>query len=122
MLDILFLAAPIAFKGRLVQYAKRILRPHPGKTTAEIHDYHDINTGVLAGQPHLVILAAAQTGSCWNIRNMPEVDYFRCFSLNGYFIDGPRTDDARLRADRVQPVGWVVTRWRVAPGAWTGPL
>lgn len=47
-LDTLFLAAPIAFKGRLVQYAGRILRPHPGKTTAEIHDYHDINTGVLA--------------------------------------------------------------------------
>ena len=47
-LDTLFLAAPIAFKGRLVQYAGRILRPHPGKTTAEIHDYHDVATGVLA--------------------------------------------------------------------------
>ena len=47
-LDTLFLAAPIAFKGRLVQYAGRILRPHPGKTTAEIHDYHDQRTGVLA--------------------------------------------------------------------------
>jgi superfamily II DNA or RNA helicase len=48
ILDTLFLAAPIAFKGRLVQYAGRILRAYPGKTTAEIHDYHDINTGVLA--------------------------------------------------------------------------
>lgn len=47
-LDTLFLAAPIAFKGRLVQYANRILRPHPGKTTAEIHDHHDQRTGVLA--------------------------------------------------------------------------
>jgi superfamily II DNA or RNA helicase len=48
ILDTLFLAAPIAFKGRLVQYAGRILRPHPGKTTAEIHDYHDVATPVLA--------------------------------------------------------------------------
>ena len=50
-LDTLFLAAPIAFKGRLVQYAGRILRPHPGKSTAEIHDYHDAATGVLASSP-----------------------------------------------------------------------
>jgi superfamily II DNA or RNA helicase len=47
-LDTLFLAAPVAFKGRLVQYAGRILRPHPGKATAEVHDYHDILTGMLA--------------------------------------------------------------------------
>ena len=48
VLDTLFLAAPIAFKGRLVQYAGRILRAHPGKITAEVHDYYDIATGVLA--------------------------------------------------------------------------
>lgn len=47
-LDTLFLAAPIAFKWRLRQYAGRILRPFPGKTTAEVHDYHDTATGVLA--------------------------------------------------------------------------
>jgi len=48
VLDTLFLAAPIASKGRLVQCAGRILRQHPGKTTAEVHDYHDSLTGVLA--------------------------------------------------------------------------
>ena len=47
-LDTLFLAAPIAFKGRLVQFVGRILRSHPGKTDAEVHDYHDTLTGVLA--------------------------------------------------------------------------
>ncbi len=46
-LDTLFLAAPVAFKGRLVQYAGRVLRSHPGKATAEVHDYHDVATGVL---------------------------------------------------------------------------
>jgi superfamily II DNA or RNA helicase len=47
-LDTLFLAAPVAHKGRIVQWVGRILRPYPGKTTAEVHDYHDAHTGVLA--------------------------------------------------------------------------
>lgn len=35
-------------KGRLVQYAGRVLRAYPGKQTAEVHDYHDIETPVLS--------------------------------------------------------------------------
>jgi hypothetical protein len=37
-LDTLFLAAPVASKGRLLQYAGRILRPYEGKATAEVHE------------------------------------------------------------------------------------
>ena len=47
VLDTLFLAAPISFPGRLVQYAGRVLRPWPGKVTAEVHDYVDVEVPVL---------------------------------------------------------------------------
>ena len=47
-LDTLFLAAPITFKNRLVQYVGRITRPHVAKTTATVHDYHDELTPVIA--------------------------------------------------------------------------
>lgn len=47
-LDTLFIAGPVSFKGRLVQYAGRVLRAYPGKQTAEVHDYHDIEAPVLS--------------------------------------------------------------------------
>lgn len=47
-LDTLFLAAPVAFDGLLVQCAGRVVRAHPGKEVALVHDYHDVNVPVLA--------------------------------------------------------------------------
>jgi superfamily II DNA or RNA helicase len=48
ILDTLFLAAPTSFHGTFEQQIGRILRPYHGKTTAEVHDYHDTLTPVLA--------------------------------------------------------------------------
>lgn len=40
-LSSIFLATPIKFSGRLIQYIGRILRPAPGKERARIFDYQD---------------------------------------------------------------------------------
>jgi superfamily II DNA or RNA helicase len=47
-LSTLFLAYPIKFDGRLIQYMGRVLRPAPGKDKAKVYDYCDLHVGVLA--------------------------------------------------------------------------
>ncbi len=46
-LDTLFLALPIAWKGKVAQYAGRLHRDYDGKTEVQIYDYIDINVPVL---------------------------------------------------------------------------
>ncbi len=46
-LSTLFLATPIRFSGRVLQYLGRVLRPAPGKRTARVFDYVDVQVETL---------------------------------------------------------------------------
>jgi superfamily II DNA or RNA helicase len=46
-LSTLFLATPIRFNGRVLQYLGRVLRPSPGKKKARVYDYIDKHVGLL---------------------------------------------------------------------------
>ncbi|RRD03087.1 helicase [Arachnia propionica] len=46
-LDTVFLAAPIAFEGLLIQCVGRVLRAAPGKDIALVHDFHDADVPML---------------------------------------------------------------------------
>ncbi len=46
-LTTLFLATPISFSGRVLQYLGRVLRPAPGKELARVYDYVDTHVEVL---------------------------------------------------------------------------
>lgn len=46
-LDTLFLVLPIAWKGKVAQYAGRLHRNYPAKTEVQVYDYIDIHVPVL---------------------------------------------------------------------------
>lgn len=46
-LTTLFLATPISFSGRVLQYLGRVLRPAPGKKWARVFDYVDVHVHTL---------------------------------------------------------------------------
>ena len=46
-LSTLFLATPVSFSGRVLQYLGRVLRPAPGKEKARVFDYIDAHVDIL---------------------------------------------------------------------------
>lgn len=51
-LDTLFMAMPISWKGRVIQYAGRLHREYEGKDEVQIYDYIDVHISVLEKMYH----------------------------------------------------------------------
>lgn len=61
-LDTLFLALPIAWKGKVIQYVGRLHRNYPNKTEVLVYDYVDVNIPVLEKMYHKRVTAYKQLG------------------------------------------------------------
>ena len=61
-LDTLFLAMPIAFKGRIVQYTGRLHRLHEGKQDVQVYDYVDSQCAVTLKMYHKRLRAYRSMG------------------------------------------------------------
>ena len=61
-LDTVFLAYPVSAPQRITQYVGRILRAHPGKDTAEVHDYLDVDAPMLAAMHRRRLAGYKQLG------------------------------------------------------------
>jgi superfamily II DNA or RNA helicase len=61
-LSTLFLATPIRFSGRVIQYLGRVLRPAPGIERARVYDYVDIHVPALAAAAKARLRVYASSG------------------------------------------------------------
>lgn len=73
-LDTLFLALPIAWKGKVAQYAGRLHRNFPGKNEVQIYDYVDIHVPVLENMYQKRLKGYAAIGYKIKIDGMPQAN------------------------------------------------
>ena len=73
-LDTLFLGLPIAWKGKVAQYAGRLHRNYPGKNEVQIYDYVDIHVSVLESMYQKRLKGYAAIGYKIKIDGIPQAN------------------------------------------------
>ena len=73
-LDTLFLALPIAWKGKVAQYAGRLHRNYPGKAEVQIYDYVDIHVPMLETMYQKRLKGYASIGYKIKVHTMLQAD------------------------------------------------
>ncbi len=80
-LDTLFLAMPLSFKGRLVQYAGRLHRPCEGKRDVLIYDYIEPSNTLTMSMHRKRLTAYRQMG--YRVEGSVNADEHPLLSFNG---------------------------------------
>ncbi len=73
-LDTLFVALPIAWKGKVAQYAGRLHRNYPGKNEVQIYDYVDVHVPMLENMYQKRLKGYAAIGYKIKIDGMPQTN------------------------------------------------
>jgi len=73
-LDTLFLGLPIAWRGKVAQYAGRLHRNYPGKNEVQIYDYVDIHVPVLENMYQKRLKGYAAIGYKIRIDGIPQTN------------------------------------------------
>ena len=90
-LDTLFLALPIAWKGKVAQYAGRLHRNYEGKTEVQVYDYVDIHISVLERMYQKRVKSYSgigyKTKFLSNVNAVPDLIYDGKSFYQGFCID-----------------------------------
>lgn len=90
-LDTLFLALPIAWKGKVAQYAGRLHRNYQGKTEVQVYDYVDIHIPVLERMYQKRVKSYSgigyKTKFLSNVNAVPDLIYDGKSFYQGFCID-----------------------------------
>lgn len=86
-LDALFLAMPLAFRGRVVQYAGRLHRPYQGKSEVTIYDYCDSNIALTISMFKKRLSAYRHLGYEVNKTDNPKIDKWIMTGKQNYLLN-----------------------------------
>ena len=110
-LDTLFLALPIAWKGKVAQYAGRLHRNYPGKAEVQIYDYVDIHIPVLEKMYQKRVRGYAAIGYKIKIDSAPQTEPDLIYDGKSFY--GPYCQDIRTASREILIVSPFMRKGRI---------